>query len=700
VTLHRQSSSFAVRFKLRALLAAVACVAPVVAAHAQSEPAWPSAPTATYCQPGTMPDGPSAPPDGAVTVPAGDNGHFDFNRSHTTFWFAPGEHTLGDDIYGQIIAREGNRYIGAPGAILDGRNANLYAFTNDVADVVVRHLTIRNFGRGRDNFDQGVVNHDAGAHWTVEYNTIVDNDGAGVFLGSHNVVRYNCLANNGQYGFSMYRPPVPSTDPEAAVPGQSAIVDIVLEDNEVAGNNADDWESSTHCGCTGGGKFWDVRGARVVGNYVHGNRGTGLWADTNNIDFLFEDNFVIDNDGVGLWYEISYNATIRNNTFINNAWVSGNADRGSPGPAIYLSESGGDDRLPSTVSGSAKLRIQSNYFENNFSGVSIYENANRFCDSNGNTSSVYCTPFVHPSVIVRPDPAHPTQYPDPVSDQHPCYTGIATDLALTRNCRWRAQNIEVTGNAFYFDPAVVPCGTSSFCGAQALYATGDNNIAWSPYTVQQIQNNVMFNNGNRFADNHYYGPWRFAKRYGEAVSFRTWQGAPYDQDAGSTTDGALFNLIDAPTSSFEEPGSLWTDWFGASVSRIEEAPGAHSLQVVAHDDFWGVQVGNHPGYLADAGTKRLRFRVKHVAGTPLPQANARVQLRWLDEAGAPASGDEGTSYSNVPLPALDGTWQQVSVDLQPPAATASVWLVLVGSGSGHADATFLLDDIVLQDAPN
>ncbi|MGO4259373.1 right-handed parallel beta-helix repeat-containing protein [Lysobacter sp. TAB13] len=663
---------------------------------------WPAEAPANYCSAGVMPTGPATLPEGAILVPAGDNSHFDFNRSGVTFWFETGEHTFGEDIYGQIIARAGNTYLGAPGAILDGKNKNLYAFTNAVDNVVIRYLTIRNFGRDRDNFDQGVVNHDAGDHWTIEYNNIVNNDGAGVFLGSDNHVRYNCLKDNGQYGFSMYKKPLPSVEPtpDNPVPGRSAIVGIELSYNEIAGNNTDDWETSTKCGCTGGGKFWDVRGAKVVGNYVHNNRGTGLWADTNNIDFLFENNYIKDNDGVGIWYEISYNATIRSNTFINNAWVSGGSDRGSPAPAIYLSESGGDSRLQSQISGSTSLRIYDNYFENNFSGVSIYENANRFCNSNGNTSSVYCTPFVHPALIARPDPDHPTKYPDPVSNLHPCYTQIGTDPVLQRDCRWHAKNIEVTNNEFYFDPAVVPCNSSSYCGAQALYATGENNMTWSPYTVQQVQSDVMFNNNNRFANNHYYGPWRFAKRYGEAISFSAWQAAPYHQDAGSTTDGSPFNLLDPPTATLESSAGLWNAWYGSSIARADQGhTGTHSLQVVS-SGYWGVQVANHPGYLADNGAKRVSLWVKHAAGTASLPGNSRLRLRWLKEDGTPATGDEDTSFSDVMFGAVGDDWSQVTGTVQPPPLTASVWIMLLGSSdSGHEDATFYVDDVVVEDAP-
>ncbi len=490
----------------------------------QATPPWPTTPPAAICGNAGILNGPATAPSGAVVVPAGSNRTFDFNRPGATFWFAPGVHTLGTGLYDQIIARTNTKYVGAPGAIIDGHHRNLYAFTGNVRGVTVAYLTIRNFGRGLDNKDEGVVNHDAGSNWTVEHNTIIGNDGAGVFIGSGNVVRYNCLKNNGQYGFSMYKPPVN---------GDSSIKSIVLDHNEITGNNTDDWERRDDgCGCTGGGKFWDVRGARVTANWVHGNKSVGLWADTNNIDFLFEGNLIEANTDEGLWYEISYNATIRGNSFRRNAWKKGHDNQGSPAAAIYLSESGGEPRLASAVSGAAKIRIANNYFEDNFSGVSIYENANRFCNSNGNTSTEYCTPLVSPTVI--PEPLN-TTYPNPINAKHPCYTQIAKAPYRT-DCRWHSANIEVSGNEFRFDSRVVPC-FGTYCGVQALMATGADNIRWSPYTVEGVQNDVMFRNGNRFFNNRYTGNWRFATAWGgddDILTFAQWRAAPFGQDKGST----------------------------------------------------------------------------------------------------------------------------------------------------------------------
>ncbi|CAG7639994.1 hypothetical protein PAECIP111802_02601 [Paenibacillus allorhizosphaerae] len=689
---HRHSTIFI--FVLMTLLIA-GTITPSLDNYAYADVSWPTSPPAAVCSDTRLLSGPSIAPDGAVTVPAGDNSSFDFNRPGATFWFESGTHTLANDMYGQINAKAGTTYIGAPGAILDGRNINLYAFTGNEPNVTIQYLTIKNFGRGNDNNNEGVVNHDAGTGWIIQYNTISDNDGAGVFLSTDNVVRYNCLKDNGQYGFSMFKPPIE---------GDSAIKNILLDHNEIAGNNTDNWEAQIPgCGCTGGGKFWDVKGAKVTNNYIHDNKGPGLWADTNNIDFLIEGNWIDHNDGEGIWYEISYNATIRNNTISRNAWASGNSNQGSPGPAIYLSESGGDSRLASTVSGAPKIRIYNNSFVNNFSGVSIYENANRFCNSNGNTSKGYCTPFVVPTLI--PDSQHNYDYPNPISAAHPCYTDIANEPYKT-DCRWHANNIEVNNNEFHFDKNVVPCA-GTYCGVQALLATGADNISWSPYTVAGIQNDVMFKNNNSFHDNQYFGSWRFAKGYGEAVSFNTWRSAPFSQDANSTFAGdpdyggssggtpppaTAANDLDADTAALESSIGKWQNWYSETISQTtrEAHSGTHSLRVdIIAPWGWGVQLANWPGFSTTAGVKKLSFWGKLGSGANI---QPRMVVKWLD------SNKKVLQTNEVKSPALTTAWQQVSALVDAPEGASTVLVSLIGVGD-PGDYLYL-DDMVVGDAPN
>ena len=54
---------------------------------------------------------------------------------------------------------------------------------------------------------------------------------------------------------------------------------------------------------------------------------------------------------------------------------------------MYLSEAGGDPR----VVGPGSIDISYNLFQDNWSGVTLWENADRYCNSPANTSSDYCT---------------------------------------------------------------------------------------------------------------------------------------------------------------------------------------------------------------------------------------------------------------------------------------------------------------------
>lgn len=460
-------------------------------------PAWPVTPVAQVCgNSSILGAGPAAPPAGAVVVPVGDNEDLNLHQANTTYWFAPGVHTLGTDMFGQIIPGDNSVYLGAPGAILDGQGMNRFAFTQDAENVTIRYLEIRNFGVDRVadpeldpvNNDEGVINHDSGENWTVEYNYIHDNDGAGVFIGSGSTIRHNCLKDNGQYGFSSYHP--------------DGVSNVVLANNEITGNNQDDWEAFREfCGCTGAGKFWETHGAVVANNWVHDNRGVGLWADFNNTGFLFEGNYIEENDGVGIFYEISYNFMIKNNTFKRNAVVDGKqrATAGDPFPsgAIYVSESGGDTQAGALYTQS---EITSNYFENNWDGVVLWENADRFC---------------------RPDEENDTTNNCPFFDN-------------TWGKRFKTQNIKVQENEFHIDREAIDC-TNDLCARNALFSNYGSWPPTSPYKGTVIQEAITFNQNNQWLNNKYFGPWYFTPYdMGNHLDWNTWRGAPYSQDAGST----------------------------------------------------------------------------------------------------------------------------------------------------------------------
>ncbi|TDV53588.1 right-handed parallel beta-helix repeat-containing protein [Actinophytocola oryzae] len=439
-------------------------------------------------------------PAGAVVVEPVDGEVRRQTAAHpagTTFWLAAGTHTLGDDEYGQIIPKDGNAYLGAPGAVLDGRGVNRYAFTGYATDVVVRDLTVRHFVAPRD---EGVVNHDSADGWVIEHNTVEDNKGAGLMAGAHQRVRGNCLRDNGQYGLNAHK--------------DGDLTDLVLEGNEITGNNTDDWEHrSPGCGCTGGVKFWSVNRADVRGNWVHGNHGAGLWMDTNNNDFLVEHNLVEHNEAEALFYETSYNAVVRDNTFRGNTIVTGRAfaARGDDFPVgtVYVSESGGEPRVPARTD---ELEITANRFEDNWSGVTLWENADRFCNSPANTSTGTCTKLV--------------------ADRSSCAQPGIADEPLRSDCRWRTQHVHVHDNTFTVDPTTVGCDTG--CARMAVLSNWGTYPEWSPYKADAVQRSITFEQDNVWHHNTYVGPWTFTPFDTSGVlDHQAWQAAPYGQDSCS-----------------------------------------------------------------------------------------------------------------------------------------------------------------------
>ncbi|MEU3917254.1 right-handed parallel beta-helix repeat-containing protein [Streptomyces sp. NPDC029004] len=451
------------------------------------------------------PAGPALAPAGAVTVDPAVVGDLAVKTKNsppnTTFWLRPGTHKLDSDRYSQVVPKQGNRYLGAPGAVLDGRKTNQYAFGGTARNVTIQYLTVQRFVAP---LDEGVVNHDSADGWVIEHATLQYNSGAGLMAGAHQRVRASCLRGNGQYGMNAYK-------------AGSPISDLVVEGNEIVANNKDDWERRRKgCGCTGGIKFWAVNGADVRGNWVHDNRGAGLWADTNNNDFRIEDNVLEANDGAALIYETSYNAVIRKNTIRRNNWVEGRkyADLGDnfPFATVYLSESGGEPRIRARTD---KIEIYRNVLEDNWSGITLWENADRFCNSPANTSSGECT------LLVR--------------DSGRCAQPAIATAPLYADCRWKTQRVDIHHNRFVLDTSVVGC--TAKCDRMAVLANYGTYPDWTPYPGERVAEAITHKQHNRWHDNVYLGPWKFvAHDPSRVLDFGQWQGTPYQQDTASTLD--------------------------------------------------------------------------------------------------------------------------------------------------------------------
>lgn len=168
-----------------------------------------------------------------------------------------------------------------------------YAFwSNRARDVVVRGLVVEKYATPAQ---QGAIFGDADARatgWLIENNEVRLNSGAGIATGAGAIVRGNRVHHNGQLGIA----------PDGN--------DVLIEDNEIYANNTHGFDASWEAG---GLKAAVIERLTLRRNRVHGNLGSGLWCDIDCRNVLIEDNIVERNADAGIFYEISFDAVIRNN---------------------------------------------------------------------------------------------------------------------------------------------------------------------------------------------------------------------------------------------------------------------------------------------------------------------------------------------------------------------------------------------------
>ena len=255
--------------------------------------------TVTYSP--TTAVGPQSPitcPEGAVDISPGQPIQLivDSFLPPKTFCLRAGVHQLTSS----IRPRTGDTFVGEFGAILDGTGwttaddtqAAFRAHNEDIDSVTIRNLVIRNMPqRGIQAF------YWMSDHWTIEYNEIAFNK-YGIEFGPDFTIKNNYIHHNlGDPG-------------QAAARGGAYVAqyahNTTFDNNEIAYNGSEQ-------------KVGVSANVTFRNNFVHHNVRDGIWYDSNtNAGALIEGNRVEDNGRVGISFEASIGATIKNNTLRRN----------------------------------------------------------------------------------------------------------------------------------------------------------------------------------------------------------------------------------------------------------------------------------------------------------------------------------------------------------------------------------------------
>lgn len=263
----------------------------------------------------------------------------------------------------KVHPKYGHQFYAQAGAVFDGEGVTSHAFIGAPnlpaapSNVWIRGLDSavkfenRNYNSPSQlGWNEGAITSKwyegqlGGDSWLVENVDTHHNRGAGVMLTDKSVIRGCNIHHNYAIGYKVYWAP------------NGALV----EDTETAYNN---FAAAADFNETGGSKCAWTTGLVTRRVFCHHNKGDGLWTDIDNYGTIYEDCISEDNDGAGIFHEISYSALIRRNQSRRNGFKSQGWMFGA-GIMVAASEDvtiGGDDPA------------DGNIVEDNLNGISLIQ---------------------------------------------------------------------------------------------------------------------------------------------------------------------------------------------------------------------------------------------------------------------------------------------------------------------------------------
>lgn len=297
---------------------------------------------------------PASASGGAVLIPTTADAQLIVAASPpgTTFVIASGTHA---DFH--VVPKDGDTFVGQPGAVLDGMGSTTDAFAafsspSGPADdnVTIQGagpsalLAVQGYSEG-GNQQLGAVHpligtpsgDRYGAGWTLRWLEVADNYSRGLTTADGMTIDGCWVHDNGLLGIG----------------GNGSSIQVL---NSVISHN--DTTANITYGEFGGVKISGANGLVLKGDSILGNIGPGVWTDRDATNVLITGDTIAGNTEAGARIEISHGVSVTANQVLDNGGV---------GPTAWLNRAG------IVISTSSDVTISGNHLSGNDNGITAVE---------------------------------------------------------------------------------------------------------------------------------------------------------------------------------------------------------------------------------------------------------------------------------------------------------------------------------------
>ena len=327
--------SFVIAGLLAVSTSAIAQTSPDRTSHCTATPATAPAP-APQGKAGRTGAPLRAPANSVKVTPGALQEAVNTHGENTSFLLLPGTYTDA-----AVKLKNGDHFYGQGKATWDGGGKQEMAIIASGAHRIVVsgikffHFNPPHHGRGIFNLNQDETD------FTIEGCEIAYNSGGTpVMVGNTSYIINNSIHDNYDTGIAGY-----------------ILSRTVINHNEIYDNYLKKINPDTRTGEAAGIKLVKTSNVSVINNYIHSNYGVGVWFDSDNEYSLIEGNVITGNTHRGIMDEISYSATISNNTITSNGKLSGWIG----GAGVFIATA-------------ANVEVCNNIVNDNFQGITGFQN--------------------------------------------------------------------------------------------------------------------------------------------------------------------------------------------------------------------------------------------------------------------------------------------------------------------------------------